>query len=123
MKQETKQKIVEIIWLFLFGIIMILIGFLIGFYIGYDYEGEVLDGVQTSNFIGYWKAIPVGEDVENWISIKVDGMSIKQMNRICNHEIGHEIYYRNTKKYDNNESEEFAELCEENISKCLEEIK
>ncbi len=41
----------------------------------------------------------------DWVCVNVRGMEYSRAVEVCNHEVGHEI---------------FAEICEKNITKCLE---
>ena len=43
----------------------------------------------------------------DWVCINIKGMEYETAIRICEHEVGHEI---------------FAEMCEDNITKCFDEV-
>lgn len=47
------------------------------------------------------------ESVGSWICINIKGMTIKEMQKTCEHESAHEL---------------FARYCENNITKCLSDI-
>lgn len=48
------------------------------------------------------------ESYGDWICINIDGMNFTEMQRVIQHEMAHEI---------------FAEHCENNVSKCFEQIR
>lgn len=81
--------------------------------------------LQTPNclnqYAGLW--IPNSVNDSNWVCVNVNGMSIDRMVEVCNHEVGHEIYYRNKNNLSIFSSEDFAEICEKNLTKCLQELE
>ncbi len=84
----------------------------IGFYL-YDSTGEEIKYIaeRVEKVLGDWVCIDISdiEDMEEAVDV-------------CSHEVAHHIYKRTTpdKYYSSSESEEFAEYCESNITKCLE---
>lgn len=48
------------------------------------------------------------ESYGDWICINIDGMNFTEMQRVIQHEMAHEI---------------FSEHCENNVSKCFEQIR
>ncbi|MFA6462370.1 MAG: hypothetical protein WCV90_08980 [Candidatus Woesearchaeota archaeon] len=58
----------------------------------------------SSLYDGCWAQVQGGKGGD-WISINIEGMSFERAYEVCRHEVGHEI---------------FAEVCEKNMTKCLE---
>jgi len=100
-------------------VFLILVFFSISFYLGILHERHNVEDSMTGT-IGLWlkdssmnetKALERAYNYStkgDWICINIRNMTIEKMIKTCHHEAGHEI---------------FAEVCEDNIDKCLEITK
>jgi len=75
-------------------------------YRGYSNHRD-LDGLYLKNY-NQTRVNEVTKEYDkygDWVAVNVRGMTFKEAFETCSHEVGHEI---------------FAEICEDNITKCLE---
>ena len=93
--------------------IIIIVGLILIGYLGHDIVNSYLNQKQFEGlrFVinNSWKvALQTAQSYDNlgdWVCVNVRGMDYSRAVEVCNHEVGHEI---------------FAEICEKNITKCLE---
>ena len=105
---------IQIMWIVCLCLCFLVLGFFISDYGFYEKS--------TNNAVGYWSTKVINDS--NWISIEVEGVSPERILEVSQHEIGHELYWRKYKNnYSKDDSENFAEMCESNWTKCLEMIE
>lgn len=94
----------------LYDILLIAVGVLFGLIGTIAYlesgQGRLYDGLTIfdSTESAAEETAQIYDPFGDWICVNVNGMTPKRMIEVCNHEAGHEI---------------FAEMCEDDISKCL----
>jgi hypothetical protein len=115
MKQEKKMDNKKTNTIIIFFILGIFLGGLLVFSFSFDSEKEPYE----IKYEGCWA--DVKETIKNnqnevvgvrsngdWVCVNIDNMKYERAVEVCKHEVGHEI---------------FAEICEKNMSKCLEIMK
>ena len=86
--------------------VLILISLTAGWIIRTVYDGRVVGLYSNNNTINnyYYPG--------KWIHINTNGISYERAVEVCNHEVAHKLF-----------DEKFAEVCEKNITKCIEFVK
>jgi hypothetical protein len=78
------------------------------------YQDVTVERTTDGYWIKYADESKVGEITEksdpkgDWVCVNIKGMDYERASKVCNHEVGHEI---------------FAEHCENNITKCMEVVE
>ena len=84
-------------------------GFIVGFLVNEVTDNRKLDGLWLKNYNQTEAKAKAQErdKLGDWVCVNIKGMTYNRALEVCNHEVGHEI---------------FAEVCEKNMSKCLEVV-
>lgn len=115
MKTQTKQ----ILWEFGLLICIFILGFSTSQFLSTPSESKTQFENKTC-VEGLWTRIRAGEEPGEWVSINIENMDIERALEVCQHEVGHSIYYKlKQDHYSDNDSEDFAEICEADFDKCL----
>ena len=106
---EKGESIMENKFFTILGILILIGVFLTGYFFRgmVDHTEKRVSGlwIRNSSEEKVNNITEIADPKGNWICVNVKGMDFERALEVCNHEVGHEI---------------FAEVCENNITKCLE---
>lgn len=115
-------------YLFIFAFIVV---FMVGAVAGIKaYEFSLSEGSYST--VGFYLIDSTNEDIENlvsykkhyqgdWLCVDIEEMyDYEYIVEVCSHEVAHHIYESESLKNTREQSEDFAYMCESNISRCLD---